>query len=81
MRCDLPIEDEDMLWYASEVTIALVKVEFRVKYNINFWPAFTFNYINTDDVEYLLQSELRTFNREWRMPIGQFKHILREVVA
>jgi len=80
VNCGEKPADLDSLWYVCETIVLLMQVEYKVKYNVDFWKDFNYQTLDAEAIEYLLQSELRSFNREWNLSIAKFKPIMRALI-
>ena len=41
-NCGDKLADLDTMWYVCETIVLLMQVEYKVKYNVEFWKDFTY---------------------------------------
>ena len=57
----------------------LLKTEYKIKYNVDFWPEYKIKNVSIDDVYYVLHKELRTYSYEWEMTVSKYKHTILDI--
>jgi hypothetical protein len=58
--------------------VVCMRVEFLLKYRVDFWPEYRVVYLSESAISDIVHSEMWTYNREWEMYKSQYIYYFRD---